>query len=282
MKKVLVVGLCLLVGLVFSCGKQATVDDVAQMIAKAAGGAEKLQSITDQVSTWDFTMHIMPPMPEQPMAEGAEGQEGEMMEQSAEGSGAEMGATPQTMPMTITYKKPNKIRFDMQGPDGSTTWSSCYDGMKGWEVAMGHQKDYSDLQNQETETMAATWIDGFLNYQEKGLTLALLPGELVDGTKYMVLQSTDKHGNVQKYYINEAMHVIERQAGEMVGMEGTKEPMLMTFKDYKMVDGVNMAHHVAQYKGSGEMIWEATMKEAKHNAGVDDMMFMAQPMTSTQ
>ena len=274
MKKVLVVGLCLLVGLVFSCGKQATVDDVVNMIAQSSGGSEKLQSITDQVSTWDFTMHMMPAMPEQPMAE-------EGMEQAAEHPGEQMGEMAgQPMPMMITYKRPNKILMETKGPDGSTNWSSCYDGTKGWEVMMGQQKNYTEAQNQESETMAATWIDGFANYQEKGLTLQLLPNELVDGTKFIVLQTTDKHGSVQKYYINEATHVVEKQAGEMLNMEGTKEPMYMTFKDYKMVDGINMAYHVAQYKASGEMIWEAALKEAKHNTGVDDMIFMAQPMTA--
>lgn len=278
MKQVLVVVLGLGMGLLFSCGKQATVDDVVQMITQASGGAETLQSINDQVSTWDFTMHMMPPMPESAMAEGGEEHP---MEQSAEHPGEEMGEmTGHPMPMTITYKRPNKIRFDTMGPDGSVVWSSCYDGEKGWEMQMGHQKEFSEAQLQETETMAATWMDGFLNYQEKGLTLALLPNEIVDGKKYMVLQSTDKHGNIQKYYIDEATHLIERQAGEMVSMEGNKEPMYMTFKDYKMVDGVNMAQHVAQYTDSGEMIWEATLKEVKHNTGVDDAVFAMQPMTA--
>ncbi len=265
MKQVFVVVLGLCVGLLFSCGKQATVDDVVQMITQASGGAEKLQSINDQVSTWDFTMHMMPPMPESAMAEGGE-EMGEM--------------TGHPMPMTITYKRPNKIRFDTMGPDGSVVWSSCYDGAKGWEMAMGHQKEFSEAQLQETETMAAAWMDGFLNYQEKGLTLALLPNEIVDGKKYMVLQSTDKHGNVQKYYIDETTHLIERQAGEMVSMEGNKEPMYMTFKDYKMVDGVIMSNHVALYMDNGEMIWEATLKDVKHNTGVDDAVFAMQSMTA--
>ncbi|HEX9653788.1 MAG TPA: hypothetical protein VGA99_08755 [bacterium] len=279
MKTVLVVLLGLSIGLVFSCGKQATVDDVVNMIAQASGGAEKLQSITDQVSTWDFTMHIMPPMPEQPMAEG---QETGAMEQSAEQAGEEMSGemAGQPMPMVITYKRPNKIRMDFNAPDGTTQMSSCYDGTKGWETMMGQQRDFSEAQSQEYETMGATWIDGFVDYQQKGLTLALLPNELADGTKYIVLQSTDKHGNTQKYYINETTHVIEKQLGEMMNMEGQKEATTMTFKDYKIVDGVNMAHHVASFNSNGELVWEAALKEVKHNTSVDDAMFMAQPMTA--
>lgn len=284
MKHVMVVLACLLVGLVFSCGKQATVDDVVQMVTTASGGEEKLTSITDQVSVWDFTMHVMPSMPE-PMAEGemeGEQMEGEQM-QAAEQAEEEMGemGEGQSSEMVITYKKPDKIRFDFQGPDGAAFMSSIYDGSQGWEVMMGQQRELNEMQEQETETMALTWVDGFLNHQEKGLTLELLPNELIDGTKYIVLQSTDKNGAAMKFYVNEATHLIERQAGDMMNMEGTgKEPMYMTLKDYKMMDGVNLASNVALFKENGEMIWEANVKDVRHNTGVDDAMFMPQPMTA--
>jgi outer membrane lipoprotein-sorting protein len=263
MKKVLIAVLGLLVGLVFSCGKEATVDDVVTMMTKAMGGEQTLAAISDQVSKWDFTMHQMPPMPP---AEGqADGQQ-------AQASG------PHTMPMTITYKRPNKIRFDSYGPDGALAWSSCYDGTKGWSMMMGQTKDANEAQNQESEAMVATWIDGYLNYKDKGFTLALLPAEMMEGNRYMVLQVTDKHGNVQKIYINETTHLLEKQTGDMTNMEGAKEPMYMTFKNYTMMDGVNMAQHVASYKADGTIIWEATLKEAKHNTGVDDSVFMANAM----
>jgi len=271
MKKVFVAALGLLVGFVFACARQATVDDVVAMMAKAIGGEQTIASISDQVSKWDFTMHQMPPMEGQAMAEDG----GEAMQQ-APPSG------PQTMPMTITYKRPNKIRFDSYSPDGALAWSSCYDGTKGWSIMMGQTMVANEAQNQESEAMVATWIDGYLNYKDKGFTLTLLPAEMIEGSSYMVLQATDKHGNVQKIYINEATHLIEKQAGDMTNMEGAKEPMYMTFKNYSMVDGVNLAQHVASYKADGTMIWEATLKETKHNAGVEDSAFMADDMSMKQ
>jgi hypothetical protein len=41
-----------------------------------------------------------------------------------------------------------------------------------------------------------------------------------------------------------------------------------------MVDGIAWFHHMAQYNTTGEMIWEITFKEVKHNTGVDDAVFM--------
>ncbi len=255
MKKLIALLLCSGVGFLMSCQQQTTADDVVNMLTEASGGAAKLAETMDQVSSWEMTTHIMPPE----MPEGMEG--------------------PMTMPMTITAKRPNKIRFDTHGPDGNVSGSSCFDGTMGWSMQMGQKKDMPEAQLQETETMAATWLDGFVNHQDKGLTLELLADEMVDEQNYMVLQVTDKHGSAQKYYINPESHYIERQAGEMANMAGGKEQMTMTFKDYKMVEGVAMCHHVAQHNAEGEIIWEATLKEVKHNTGVEDAAFMSEPMS---
>lgn len=261
MKKIAaLVSFCLLLST--GCYQKQTVDDVVMKMNEAAGGADKLAAITDRVETWDFTMMQPPP--------GDNG-EGEMPPDYEGG--------PMTMPMTITAKKPNKLRFDLQGPDGSIQMSSCYDGEKGWKMEMGEHKEMTGAELQETQTMAATWIDGFTNYKDKGLTLALLPNETLDAKEYLILQSTDAYGNVQKYYIDPATHYIMRQAGEMVNMMGEKEMMHMTFSDYKMFDDVAIPNIVAQHGANGEKMWEATFKEAKHNTGVEDDAFMATAMS---
>ncbi|MFQ5674392.1 MAG: outer membrane lipoprotein carrier protein LolA [bacterium] len=250
MKKLVPILLCFAVAFLISCQKQTTVDDVVAMVTEAQGGAQKLAEITDQVSTWEFTMHQLPPG----VPEGFEG--------------------PMTSPMTITAKKPNKLRFDTYGPDGSVVASQCFDGTTGWNMQGGERTDMGEEETKEYAIMASTWIDGFVNYADKGLTLELLPDEVVDGQTYMVLQSSTEGGHPQKYYINPETHLIERQAGEMRDMSGEIKPMVMTFKDYKMVDGVAMTYDVALLNEDGSLIWEAKLKEAKFNTGVEDAAFM--------
>jgi hypothetical protein len=65
----------------------------------------------------------------------------------------------------------------------------------------------------------------------------------------------------------------------MVNLAGEWEPMVTTMKDYKMVDGIAFPHHIARYNATGEMIWEMTFKEVKHNTGVDDAFFMAEAVS---
>jgi len=251
MKKLFFLLVCLSIGLI-SCAKQSPEDQFVYNNVQACGGAEKLASITDQVGTWEFTMHMMPP-------------------------GTPEGyAGPMTSPMTITYKRPNKIRFDSYGPDGSVVHTSCYDGTTGWIMQMGERQDHNEAQLHEAESMAATWIDGFQNYKEKGYTLAAMPDEEIDGQNCNVIQVTDKHGAVKTDYADPESNYIVRTSGKMVNYAGELESMYMTMQSYNMVDGVAIPHHVAQYTESGGMIWEATLKEVKHNTGVEDSYFMAE------
>ena len=247
MKKLIVLLLCCGVGFLMSCREQTTVEDVVNMMTEASGGAEALEALTDQVITMQITMHVGIP-------EGVEG--------------------PMTMPMTMTAKRPNKIRWDVYGPEGSIVYSSCYDGTTGWMMEAGRRKPMTEAQLQGIESMATTFFDGFLNYKDKGFTLELLADELVDEQNFMVLQVTDKHGNVKKHYINPETHFIERESGNMDNSAGEWEPMVMTYKDYKMVDGIAFPGYGAQHNATGEMTMEFTFKELKYNIGMDDAVFM--------
>jgi len=215
------------------------------MMTEARGGAEALAALTDAVITAEMTM-----------AEG-----------------------PMTMPVTMAIKRPNKMRGDFYGPEGSIVGSRGYDGTTGWIMKMDQRQDTPEALQQEFENMGATMFHDYLNYQDKGFTLELLADEVVDEQNYMVLQVTDKHGNVKKCYINPETHFIERDSGNKLNLAGEWEPMVMTFKDHKMVDGIAWDHHVAQYNATGEMIWEVTLKEVKHNTGVDDAFFMAEAVS---
>ncbi len=171
-------------------------------------------------------------------------------------------------------------RMDVYGPDGSIVHSECYDGTTGWSIDMGQRTDMSEAELQQIESMAVTFLDGYLNYQDKGFTLELLADEVVDEQNYIVLQVTDEHDNVQKCYINPETHFIERQSGNIANLAGEWEPMVITSKDYKMVDGIAFPHHMAQYNATGEVTWGITFKEVKHNTGVDDAVFMAEASAS--
>ncbi len=262
-KSVLCISIGLLVGLV-GCAQQPTADDIVMKVTAAIGGAEKLDSITDQVSDWNFTMYQVP-MPEEPDAEGTEHEAG-----------------PMSMPMKITYKRPNKLRFDFLAANGEVVQSSCYDGQTGWTAYQGQKMAKSAAELRQDAEMAANWVDGFLHYEEKGYSLDLMANENTASQEAIVLKTTDKGGHSMIYYIDPETHFVTRQEGDMVNFQGELEPMYLTFSDYQMVDGIAMAHHVAEFSADDEMIWEASLKSVAHNVGVTDEAFMAEPMMTAK
>ena len=305
MRRLLLLTLCCAVLFAFGCEKQLTVDDVVMKTTQATGGADSLAAITDQVSTWNFAMQMMMPMeaamepaemPAEEMAEeGTEETAGEEMaeeevageEMAEEGEAGEEMAEEgmpagemDNMDMVITFKRPNKIRFDFMMPGAAeAVMSSGYDGTVAWEMAHGQIQQKSEMETKMDAEMAATWLDGFQNYKEMGYTLELLPNEMVGEQDCVVLKGTNKDGNVQTYYYDAKTYHLVRQAGDMLNMQKVMEPMYMVFGDYDTANGISGPSYVAQHLADGEMVWEATQKDVKHNTGVQDDVFAAPDMT---
>ncbi|NIR51706.1 hypothetical protein GWO43_24330 [candidate division KSB1 bacterium] len=274
MRNTLCLILCSLVAFALGCQKQEpTADDVVAMMTEAMGGADTLASINDRVETWQFTMYQMPPSMEG--GEEMSGMEGEMAE------GEMMGEGGMTMEMIVKCKRPNKLRFDFPSPMG--TISTWYNGTNGWTNKGGQVKELTEPELQQWEDMAATWMDGYRNYEEKGYTMELLGKEMVEDEECFVLQTTDMNGHVLKNYVSTKTHHLIRSSGEMLNMELEKEPMYMTLEDYKAVDGITLAHDVAQYEENGDMVWEAKLEKVEINAGVEDSIFQGpKSMTAKQ
>jgi outer membrane lipoprotein-sorting protein len=240
--------LVILTSLMFvACAKKATVDDVVNKMVQAQGGAQALAAFQDQVSTWDSKAMVP--------------QGDTMMTMSSE--------------MIITYKRPNKIKFEGKMPDGTLAWASVFDGTNGWQYMMGQMRDMTPTEIQETLGMAETWLDGWHDYAVKGITLTMLADTTMNGKTYHVIQATDKHGNVSKNYCDTQTGMVERMEAEMSDpASGMKKPGAMTFTDYASYGGFMMAKKVVSYDEQGNMVWESTLKDCQQNVGVADDAFV--------
>lgn len=250
MKRNLVVS-ALAVCLIFAaCAQQPTADDVVNKMVQSLGGAEKVASIQDQVSTWDYNMTM----------------------KMGDSSIAETGA------MTITYKRPNKIKFEMKNPNGEVGSLSVFDGTNGWIYMIGPAspswRDMSPPEIQETTSLAETWVDGWHGYAAKGFKLAMLSDTTMDGKSYHRLQATDRFGNVSMNYCDTQTGLCARMEANITDMMTMqKTANVMTFADYAMHDGLMVAGKFMQRDVQGMMSFEANLKEAKHNTGVADDTF---------
>lgn len=247
-----IVTLAMAVSLVLAaCAQKTTVDSVVNKMVQTLGGAEKLASLQDQVSTWDS--EITMPMDDSVMT---------------------MNAV-----MTITYKRPNKIKFESVDENGNVGYISIFDGTGGWVYAVGMDgqgawRDMVPDEVKETTTLAETWADGWHNYAAKGLTLALLADTTMDGKAYHRVQTTDKFGNVSINYCDVQTGLVERTDAEMLDpMSMQKAPTVMLFNEYALHDGFMVAGKYTQRDAAGTTMFAVTLKDVKHNTGVADEAF---------
>lgn len=254
MNKITAAAAMMVCSLLLSCAqqpKEPTVDDLVNQMVAAMGGAEKLAAIQDQVSTWDSKNNV-------PMGDSV---------------------TTMTSELVITYKRPNKIKFESLGPDGSVMYESVYDGAAGWMSMMGQTREMVESELHENATLASTWIDGWHNYKANGLTLALMPDTTMDGKTYHVVQATDKYGIVSTNYCDPQSHMVTRS--ESVGtdpMTMEASPFTMTFTGYTDHNGFMMPKVVTAYDADGTMTWQSTLKTVENNTGVaDDEFSLATP-----
>lgn len=244
--------LCMMALVSFTaCAKKTTVDDVISKAVEAQGGAANLAAIKDQVGTWDMTMSM-------PDSTGTM-------------------STMNTVTI-ITYKAPNKIKFETLGPDGAAMMTAVYDGANGWNAMMGQVAEMTEAEKQENATMAETWGGFLYDYAAKGMTAMMMPDTMMDGKTYHQIHVTDRFGNSTHNYVDAQTGLLERT--EAMGtnpMNKSKQPYTMYFSDYAEIDGVKWAKKVTSKDADGNVMWDVSLREAKHNTGVTDEAF-AMPM----
>lgn len=233
---------------VAGCAKQTTVDDVVNKMTQSLGGTEKIASIQDQVSTWDYNM---------------------TMKMGGDSSMTESGA------MTITYKRPNKLKFEMKDSNGHVGYLSVFDGTNGWVYIMGPTgpslRDMSPGEIQETTSLAETWVDGWHGFAEKGFKLAMMSDTTMNGKAYHRIQATDRFGNVSMNYCDAQTGLCGRTDANVTdAMTMQKAASVMTFTEYAAHEGVMVAGKFTSRDVQGMTTFDAVLKEVKHNAGVAD------------
>lgn len=183
-------------------------------------------------------------------------------------------AGPQEMPLTIYWKRPNKVRveFTLQGMTGI----QAYDGTKGWMVMpfMGKPDPEAitgdDLKQLEQQ---ADMIEGPLfNWKDKGNQVELVGKEPVEGTDCWKLKVVRKNGEISYVYLD-AESMLQIKAEGKIKRGDQEFEIESSIGDYKETGGLVMPHSVEQKpKGApaGSMI---TFEKIELGADVPDSLF---------
>jgi outer membrane lipoprotein-sorting protein len=180
----------------------------------------------------------------------------------------------QEFPITIYWKRPNKIRMDVsvQGMIGS----QVYDGSGAWQVMpfLGKNEPEAmtgdDLEGMEEQ---ADLIEGpMFNWKEKGNTVELMGKEPVEGTDAWKLKVTKDNGDVTWVWLDAESMLQIKSEGKRKRNDQEFE-FESSLGDYKEVGGLVFAHSIENKPKGAPQGVTFTIDTIELGATIDDAIF---------
>jgi outer membrane lipoprotein-sorting protein len=195
---------------------------------------------------------------------------------------ANMTSGPMDMPITIFWKRPNKVRFEISFQGNLIV--QAYDGKTGWRIMpMLGSKDPQKIPKDELEQIrdqADDMIEGPLfEYKKKGHGIELLGKEDMEGSDTYKLKVKLKSGKERICYLD-AESFIELKETQKVKRQGVEVVQHSLMGDYQEVGGVMFPHTIDTKNASGQG-GQISIKKVELNIDVDDKVFKMPPASTT-
>jgi hypothetical protein len=212
-----------------------TVDDVLAAYAAARGGKDKLAA----VQTVRFT-------------------------------GIMAGGRIKGLPVTIEKKRPNEYRRVVEDPEGRQL--SGFDGHAGWQQ---HGQDPvrplpppAVARVRRTADVDGPLVDG----KAKGYQAKLLGKQKAAAGEVYVVELTFENGDSATYYLDTKSGLLIRSRENVPTSEGL-QAAVMTYQDYRSVDGVTWPFKQVVVTPSNGMTQSFTWDKIEVNVPLDDALF---------
>jgi len=161
-----------------------------------------------------------------------------------------MSQQGQTFTYTIINKRPFLTRVEalVQGMN----MVQAYDGNSAWAIMPWLSPAPQALPEDQSKKMRDDAdIDGNLvNYKEKGNILEFQGKEKVNENEAYKIKATKKDGAINTYFIDVKSLLIVK-LNTLTVEKGKSVEVSAFYKDYKLVDGIMMAHTVEQNSAKG-------------------------------
>ena len=180
-----------------------------------------------------------------------------------------------SMPMTITVKRPSKMRADIKIPSMGMEVKSGFDGETAWSdnpMQGGLQKLPADQTLQYKEQAD---LDGILvNHEAKGYSVEYAGEAEIKGTPTQKLKVLRPDSSEIFVYLNaETFLQVKVESEAPHPMTGSMAKVETFLSDYRPVDGVPMPYSM-EVLMDGETFQTFTFSEITANVEIDDAIFM--------
>lgn len=173
--------------------------------------------------------------------------------------------------ITIYQKEPNKSRFDIEVM-GMLITQAC-DGEIAWGV--NPQTGMTEeMPEEQAEYMKRQSLGNavYLDPEKMGITFSYKGKENIEDKDYFVLEQAYADGYKSTLCINPDTYLPFKGKGLTLNNMGVEVEAETFFSDYKMVDGIMIAHTLVSYQ-DGEEYMTMTITEIKFNSALEDSLF---------
>lgn len=153
------------------------------------------------------------------------------------------------IPVTITKKRDGLYRSDQALP-GRPAVARGLDAGGAWESVDGKVTKRPADQELELRELDADF-DGFLvGYRAKGHAVEYVGPQRIGGIDTHKLKVTLKSGNVRYVYLDATTYLERRQEGTMTLPQAGKVPVILTFSDWRDVEGIKFPFAIDEERNS--------------------------------
>ena len=171
-------------------------------------------------------------------------------------------------PVEMLAKAPNKsaMKIDITG---FGVVNRVYDGATGWASdPMSGLRELSGLELAQTKRGSDFYQE--LNFKKHYSKAEVKGKEKVGSYEAYVIEATPSEGSPEKLYFDVNTSLLVRHDAEVESPQG-KMLMETYMEDYKVVDGIKVAHTVKQVNPAMTIVIKIT--EVKNNVEIDDAKF---------
>jgi outer membrane lipoprotein-sorting protein len=175
---------------------------------------------------------------------------------------------------TMYQKEPNKMRADMDIPAAGMVMTQAYDGQK----AMWTNPQTGGTVEEMPEAMSKSFArealgnDAILNPEKYKITYTVMPKAKIDDKEYIVLEQTMADGHKTTIYVDPATYLPYKTETTDIGQSGGEAKIESYPSDYKVVNGVMMAHSIRTLQDGADYM-KLTFNKVTFNTNLEDSLF---------
>jgi len=180
------------------------------------------------------------------------------------------------MPFALKMKRPNKTRFEIVAQHQLSV--RMYNGVEGWKVLPGGADGIPRIKPFTKDELSFAHdeqsFDGpLIDYQSKGITVALEGLDQIDGRKAYRLKVTMPSGNSHHVWIDAKTFLdirYDRKTRNAFGMIAT---LSVTYRDYRKVKGLQIPFTIENGTVPGKPSYNMVLDKVFINPALSDMEF---------